>query len=119
MRYVLLLGLVLSIACSSHRPPNLTPTGQVAWNSTQVVKALDVLRDAAISANNGGLVNEDVTRRVVVYHRSSLEVIKSAPAGWQTIVQTALAQTMSQLPPDARELFQPYVDLLSGLLNRI
>ena len=47
---IVLLMLAVVPACTK-TPPELTPEAAIAFQSTRVIKVLDVVRDAAIAAN--------------------------------------------------------------------
>lgn len=116
-----LFVLTFTVGCASHVPPNLSPAGVAAYNGTQVVKALDVLRDAAVAANElqPPLVDISATRKVVEYHRAALRTIEQAPNGWQSTVAEGLKQTIASLPKDAQQLLAPYTALVSDLIGRL
>src|SRR6266550_45349 len=73
-------------ACAAKAPPSLSPEATTAWYGTRVIKALDLLRDSATSAEaaHPQLLSTETTRRIVLYHRAALQTIHDAPAGWPT-----------------------------------
>lgn len=73
--------LLLSPACASNVPPNLSPQAAAAWRGTRVIHVLDVFRDAAIDANaqQPPLLSTDVTRSIVRFHLASIEIVKNGP----------------------------------------
>ena len=87
---VLVLGVV-AVGCSQ-APPALTPEAQVAFQANRVVKVLDVVRDAAIAANEltPPLMTTADTRNVVLWHKTSLQVIQAVPDGWKATVRKSL-----------------------------
>lgn len=114
---VLLVGLV---GCAK-TPPNLTPEANVAFKATQAVKALDLLRDTAITANaqTPPLLSEDDTRKVVQYHQSSVKIIQTSPGGWMPAVNQGLDEVLNNLKPGDRAMFSPYVTLIKTLIAEV
>lgn len=117
---MLALCLSLAIGCVK-TPPNLTPQATIAFKGTQAVKALDLLRDMAIAANaqTPPLLPEDVTRKVVLYHQSTVKVIQAAPGGWKQTAQAGLDELVNNLSPPQRELLSPYVSLIKSILTEV
>src|SRR5689334_5147863 len=93
-RWLVVLAMALAVSCTSatKAPPNLTPQATTAWYGTQVIKVIDLLRDTAVDANHvtPPLLSTDSTRRLVNWHRSALDVVHQAPAGWPNAVSTGL-----------------------------
>jgi len=90
--YALLLLLALSVPACTKAPPTLTPEAQIAWHATRVVKILDVVRDAAIAANEltpPVILTKD-TRTVVLWHKTSVQVIAATPNGWKPAVKAGI-----------------------------
>lgn len=119
-KMVVLLLLVSVLACAK-TPPNLTPEATVAFKGTQAVKALDLLRDTAISAHaqTPPLLAEDTTRRVVLYHQSTVKIIQASPSGWVPVAQTGLDELVNNLSPPQKDLLGPYLALLKTVLNEV
>lgn len=117
-----MLLAVFTVACGASRmPPNLSPPAAAAWNATQVVRALDVVRDIAIAAGqtNPPLIAEGDTRVVVQYHQSALQVIRETPNGWKPVVEQGLDQTLNRVSSTTRSLISPYVDLVKAILREV
>lgn len=119
LRTLVLVVLLLAISCA--KPPSLSPAGVAAFNGTRVVKALDVLRDAAIDANAQvpPLLSTATTRKIVTYHESALKTIQVAPAGWVPVVQTGLTEVTNTLPEAERRQLAPYVALVQALIQEV
>jgi hypothetical protein len=105
-------------ACGSH-PPTLTPVGTAAYHATQVVKALDVLRDAAIDAEaqTPKLISTDNTRKIVTFHEAAVKAIHASPGGWKPTVVAALAQLQHDILPAEWSRLLPYVSLVKSLIE--
>lgn len=118
---VVALCLVLSLAACAKAPPNLTPEASAAFKGLQAVRALDILRDTAINANaqTPPLISEADTRKVVLYHQSTVKIIQASPTGWKAVAQTGLDELISNLPPPNRTLLAPYVALLKSILSEV
>ena len=119
---LLLIATVLSltVACAK-TPPSLTPEASLAFKGTQAVKALDILRDTAIEAHAQvpPLLTEEVTRKVVLYHQSTVKIIHGAPAGWTTVARTGLDELMGNLSPPDKALLTPYVALIKTIIAEV
>ena len=114
----------LALGCHD-TPPDLTPEAQIAFQATRVVKVLDVVRDAAIAANEltPPIIKTADTRTVVLWHQTAVKVIQATPGGWKpTVVASIYVLTCHpgagtalpctpQLPPEAVARIYPYVGL--------
>ena len=122
MRRLILIPIlaVLWAGCAPP-PPNLTPEATQAFKATRVVKALDILRDAAIDANaqTPPLMPEATTRRVVLYHQSSVKIIQATAEGWVPAVLAGLTELEVNLPPSERSLLGPYIALVKTILSEV
>lgn len=116
-----LLGGPVSQTSCAKAPPNLTPAASMAFRATQVVRALDVLRDVAIDANaqKPPLLSEEVTRKVVLYHQSTVKVIQATPAGWPAMTKAGLDALLSGLAPPERALLAPYAGLINTIIQEV
>lgn len=116
----LLTSTILTGACAK-APPTLSPAGVRAFNTARVVKALDVLRDTAISANAQvpPLVSTDTTRKVVLYHQATLKTIQALETGWQAAVRAGLDSVVQTLPPNEQAILGPYAVLISAILAEV
>jgi hypothetical protein len=117
---LVLLVLVAAIGCA-HAPPTLSPVGRTAFYNTRVIKGLDILRDFAVDANAQvpPLMSTDTTRKVVLYHRSALNVIHSTGNGWQPVVLTGLEEVARNLPTKEAQLIAPYVGLIKAIVAEV
>lgn len=114
------LPALLIDACAS-APPTLSPAATTAFQATRVVKALDVLRDAAIAANEQvpPLISTDSTRQVVTYHKAALLVISQTPGGWRPSITAGLTGLLENLPAAERQQLVPYVTLIQMLVVEV
>lgn len=119
-RTMLFVVLALCLGCAK-APPNLTPQGAAAFHGTQVIKALDVLRDTAIDANAlvPPLVSTDTTRNVVTYHKSAITIIHATPRGWKVAVLTGLNELSTKIPPVEQQQLGPYLALAKTLIQEV
>ncbi len=118
----LLIACVLACslsACSGNAQPQLTPAGQVAVSATQVIKALDVIRDTAIDLNAQvpPVLSTATTRKIVSFHESAVKTILAAPSGWKQTVTAGIGQLQSDLAPIDWTRIKPYVDLVVALIG--
>lgn len=91
----LIIGITLvGLMGCQPAPPNLTPDAQAAFQASRVITVLDVVRDAAISANAlaPATFSTGDTRNVVVWHQTAVKVIQAAPGGWKATVRQSLYQ---------------------------
>lgn len=112
---LLIFALALVPACAT-APPTLSPAAQAAFQKTEVIHALDLLRDTAIDAEAATLLSTPTTRLVVNFHKSSLQIINVATDGWRALVSASLKELERILPAKERDLLRPY---LTFALERI
>lgn len=118
---ILAVLVLLNFVGCAKAPPNLTPTGNAAFQKTRVIKALDVLRDFAIDAEaqTPKVLPTATTRKVVQYHQSSLKVMQASDAGWKEAVLAGLNELVGNLNADEKTKFTPYVTLLTTILQEV
>lgn len=122
MKKLMLVALLLSVpACAGNPPPSLTPVGQASVTATQVIKALDVVRDTAsdLNATQPPILSNKVTLQIVNFHESAVKVILAAPTGWKNTVVAALGQLQSDLSPADYARIAPYVALVQTLIASV
>lgn len=96
-------------------PPNLTPEAVVAFQNTQILKNLDLVRDMAISAEKAGLLSRNTTRQVVLWHRASISILHARGAGWQEKIVDgvrAMQSANSALTDGEKDVLAPYFGLI-------
>jgi hypothetical protein len=121
------LGALGLPACSNNAPPateptaNLTPSGRAAYQATRVVKALDVLRDIAISAEEQSpkLMSTNSTRKVILYHQAIVKTIRAVPDGWVAVAQEGLDNLRKEIPADEWKQIDPYVRLVLAIYQEV
>ena len=119
-RLLIFAALSVTLACAK-TPPALSPEASVAFKATQVVRALDILRDTAIAAHaqTPPLMPEATTRQVVLYHQSTVKVIQAAPSGWRAVSETGLAELAGHLSPSDKALLAPYLALVKAVIAEV
>ena len=116
-------GAVSLPACSSNPPPAGDPTaalsakGRAAYHATRAVKALDLVRDIAITAEEQTpkLMSTASTRKVVLYHQSVVKTIAAVPEGWLAVAETGLTELQKQIPESEWKQIDPYVRLVLAI----
>jgi len=118
---IILSAALLSPACGSKMPPNLTPAATIAYYDTQVLKGLDLFRDAVVDANalTPPLLSTKTTRRVVAYHKSAIKIMNAVPNGWQSTVIMGLDELVKDLPANEKRVVAPYVTLIETTIKEI
>lgn len=128
MKRLILVLVLFAVGC--HTPPTLSPEGRAAFQSTRIVKVLDVIRDAAIAAHDQNILSVDSTRAIVQWHKTSLLAIQAVPSGWKaTVTQSLYALTCdprvgtgpcgSVLTSKEIAHMTPYIGLLVAVLPEI
>lgn len=111
-----------AVGCN-HAPPTLSPVAQTAFTNTRVIKALDLLRDTAISANaqTPPVLSTATTRKIVTAHEATLKIINAAGSGWQSAVTQALNELVKDkaLLPAELAVITPYVSMIQTLIAGI
>lgn len=118
-------------------PPNLTPEAVAAYQTTRVIKVLDVVRDAAIAANElvPPAISTNDTRTVVLWHRTTVSLMAASTTAWYSTVQSSiyaltcdpraldpkevLKQCTPQLPETAIERLKPYFGLVLVVMQEV
>jgi hypothetical protein len=120
-RWLLPIAVLLTFTACAPAPPTLSPTANAAFTKTRVIKTLDLLRDAAVSAEaqTPPLLSTATARRVVLAHQAALQVMQATDAGWEPTVQALLSGILANLPADEVALLKPYVNLAQSLLGTL
>ena len=113
--------VLLILAACAKAPPNLGPQGTIAYQNLQIQRTLDLLRDAAISANEvePPVLPTRTTREVVLYHKSAITILHARAQGWQTALTTSLDSILSQLSDKDRAVLEPYAVLVRTIVQEI
>jgi hypothetical protein len=113
--------LLLLTGCAGNVPPALTPAATLAFNQTQIEKALDLIRD---TAQKGAALNPPVftvagARTVTIWHEAAIKVMQTAGQGWQTTVTTSLTQLPLLLTASEATQIAPYIALVQTLISQV
>jgi hypothetical protein len=122
-----LVGIIFALSpmtlasCATNTPPVITPAAQAAVSATQVIKALDVVRDTAVDLNAATppILSNKVLLQIVTFHESAVKVILAAPSGWKATVLAALGQLQTDLSPADYQRIVPYVALVQTLIASV
>jgi hypothetical protein len=118
----ILLLLTVS-ACAPVPPPAdnqpRSPEAVTAWQSHEIQKSLDLLRDIAIDANASAppVLSTDATRYVVKFHHTAIQLVHDRPQGWMASVTAGLQDLSQTLDAADYAVVGRYVALALGLLN--
>lgn len=116
----LLVAVVAGIAsgCVATMRAGYSAEANAAFRNTRVIKGLDLLRDTAIDAHaeNPPLLSTETTRRVVMFHQSTLRIIQASDDGWLETAKQGLRELADNVPPNERGLLGPYLGLTRTLL---
>ena len=133
IRLLFLCLVLLTVSSCAPTPTPLSPEAKTAFYLTRVVKVLDVVRDAAIAGNDlvPPVISTDSTRKVVLWHKSAVQVIQSVPNGWKPTVRSTLyvltcdpragttTPCVPQLGPSEVEHLRPYIGLLLVVIEEV
>jgi len=110
--------LILSTSCAGNSQPQLSPAGQAAATVTQVIHAIDVVRDTAIAANaqNPPLISTNNTRKIVDFHESAVKLMVALPTGWKSAVLTSLDELQKNVTVAEWNQISVYVVALKTLI---
>ena len=118
--------VVLLAGCGPTPTPNTDPTrnlsvqGKASYQSTKVVKSLDLLRDIVAEGEKQTpkVFSPDTVLKVVAYHRQVVRTIATVPDGWKAIAVQGLADLRIAIPADQWAKMQPWVSLLTVLSDQ-
>jgi len=131
-KVALFLLVVLMASGCTKAPPALSPEAVVAFQALRVIKVLDVVRDAAIAANelSPPAISTNDTRTVVLWHKVAVQTIAATPGGWKPTVKASIYALSChpqaympgpgiplpdactpQIPADVNARLRPYIGL--------
>lgn len=124
MRYLLCccyVALLLFVACTGNKPPNLSPEATRAWYGTEILHDLDRVRDAAHDAHltNPPLIDAATDLKIVTWHQQAIAIVHDAKTGWQAALQTTLTALQRDLPAATWRLISPYIALVQNILKGV
>jgi len=132
MKRMLCVLLVLALSACAPVPAPLSPDAQAAFHATRVVKVLDVVRDAAIAANETlpPVISTASTREVVLWHKTAVQTIQAVPNGWRDTVRAGLYRLTCdvragtgpcepRLSPTEVQRLTPYVGLALVIMDEV
>lgn len=122
MKRFALIGLLLTIGCTTHTPPSLSPAGARLYQANEVVVAIGTLQHAAIELNKVQvcpqptschplLVDAD-TRVVVDASTTALTTLKATPDGWKAAATALLTQIESRLDAAGKTQLAAYLQVV-------
>lgn len=117
-----LLIAALALTGCGKRQPNLSPDATKAYTRSQIVNAIDDVRDTATSFHDfEQRPFEDValTRRVVQAHQSALVVIEQRGKDWQVQAKNIFVELLKNLTPAAADKLRPYLALSAVLIDTL
>lgn len=96
---------------------NLSASGLASYHATRAVKALDLVRDIAITAEEQTpkLMSTASTRKVVLYHQSVIKTMAAVPDGWIAVAEQGLTELQKQIPTEEWKQIDPYVRLVLAI----
>jgi hypothetical protein len=119
--FVAFLGLGFGASSCAKAQPQLSPAGQAAVTGTQVIKALDVVRDFVVDGNRQSppLFTHAETLSVVNTHESIVKAIAAVPNGYQALANATLDTLQASLPSATWARIAPYITLVRSLIAGI
>lgn len=110
-----------TVGCAQNPPPTLTPAASIAFNNLRIQNVLDQIRDIAQAANAATppVLSTATTRKVTVWHNSTIKVIHAAGPGWYQAVLLSLDELTKDLPPADVQLLTPYVEFAKGIIKGV
>lgn len=112
------VGIGITTGCARQAQPQLSPAGHAAVTATQLIQALDVVRDVAINANAQvpPLISTADTRTIVNWHESAVKTLIAVPSGWKATIRAGLVQLQADLPSTVWDRLAPYITLINTLI---
>jgi len=104
-------------ACAK-TPVNLSPAAVTAFESHEIQKSLDTIRDIAVDANatTPPVLTTATTRKIVTWHESAITVLHARGAGWVVTLAAGLDELLKNIPAEERQTLLPYVTLAKTVL---
>jgi hypothetical protein len=113
---VLVAALGVSVRCAPP-PPNLTPQASVAFQNTEVLKTLDLIRDLAADGAHTGVISRADALLIVNWHTAAIRIMDARTSNYAVQITTGFDQVLAQLAPPVHERFAPYLTLLRTVLG--
>lgn len=113
---VLVAVLGVSLRCAPP-PPNLTPQASVAFQNTEVLKTLDLIRDLAVDGAHTGVISRKDALLITDWHTAAIHVLDARNSNYAVQIATGLDQVLAQLSPPVHQRFAPYLTLLRTVLG--
>lgn len=105
-----LLGLAVT-ACH----PNVSTNPEVQL--VQVVRGVNDVTTAAITANRAGQLSDDATARILTVNKQVLDVIEARPIGYRAQALTVITNAKQGLPPALAAVVNPWLDKIVAALG--
>jgi hypothetical protein len=117
-RKLMVLCFILFLTGCHPPPPTIGPQGVIAFQNIQIQKPLDLARDIAIEANatTPPLMREDVTRKIVLWHKSALTVLHTRNGDWKVTLAASMDEVLKNLNAQESSVLKPYFDLVKAIL---
>lgn len=130
MRFLSVLVLALSFACSSNPPPaSLSGPGVIAYQANRVGTALGTVQHAAIELNKlqvctapdpcRPVLSDANTKVVVDVVTDAVTTLKATPSGWKPTADQALTTIESRLDAAGKGQIGAYLATVRTIMNTI
>lgn len=118
MRGVLLV-LALSLGTVACHPniSNLPPASLQEYSADQVVKAVNDVTTAAITANHQGALSNPAEQAVLTINKEVLDTIAANPQGYKAASLAMVLNAKQALPVTVQAAVNSYLDQVIGYLQ--
>lgn len=109
-------------ACSGNPKPDtsqLSADGLRAYKAVQVVRAINDVTTAAITANRAGQLADAPTAQVLTINKQALDVIEANPTDYKTKALVAIKNARDALPRPVDAVIATYLQKTIAILNEV
>lgn len=120
-RLVLIATALVAVSCAHPKPDTsqLSAQGIRDYKATQVVKAVNDVSTAAITANKAKQLSDAHTIVILTIDKQVLDVIEANPVDFQSKAITVFRNARDALPADAQASIGAYLEKVAAILSEV
>lgn len=110
--------LSMTTSCAT-APPNLSPQGVIDFQTVQLGKDLDLIRDVAQEASKvtpTPLLSREIAVKVTLWHKAAVTALAARTPNWKQTISTGLEELIKPLSQKDKDILLPYVTLIRSVL---
>lgn len=115
---IVIVTMTVMLAACRPTPPTLGPQGKIDFQTLQLGKDMDLIRDFAQEASKTTppVLSREVAVKVTLWHKAAVTALAARTPDWKQTVSESLDALIQPLAQKDKDLLLPYVTLIRSVL---